>query len=583
MKDSNRKIRSAPFILLSKALAKGGKRCIITVYPAGHGRHTIKKGEKKPMQPQKTHKLRRDIFRSQLTLILILAVLTAAAGIGLNIGAESRRRDQNLQNVAESIAHSQLLVGGDADSVRLVDYLDSLQSALTNVDVISFVGEDNVRRFHTNHGLIGTVYDGAQPDFSGARGIYAENSVGPSGTQRRVYAPVYGPDGSYCGFVMALMLMENIRQETIHTLLIYGAITLGVVVLALGFSTQLSRRIKADLLGFEPDAFSAMYRIRNSILGALDEGILAADKNGVVQFTNDAAEKLLAAPGGAAGKTLAELGCGQLLRGAIERGEKTVGAQAGFLRGAEVVYDAAPIREGGEITGGVAILRDRTEYTQLMEDLAGTRYLVDSMRANNHEFTNKLHVILGLIQMGMYDQATSYIENISIVQREQITEIKTSIEDSSLAALLIGKIARAAEVNVKLSLRENSHFSPADLPLPSGALVTILGNLIDNALDAMNGMAADFSMQRTLDVGIYSKPGAVLLSVEDNGPGIAEEIQEKVFEKGFSTKGAGRGTGLYEVKKLTESLGGRILLESHPGEGTAFTVSFRRGEKGEEE
>lgn len=533
------------------------------------------------MQPQKTHKLRRDIFRSQLILIIILSVASAAAGIGLNISAESRRRDQNLQNVAESIAHSQLLTGEEIDGERLAEYVDSLQTALTNVDVISVVGADGVRRFHTNHELIGTVYDGAQPDFSASDGVYAENSVGPSGTQRRAYAAVYGPDGSYRGFVLALMLMENIRQETVHTLLIYGVITLGVIVLALGFSTQLSRRIKADLLGFEPDAFSAMYRIRNSILGAVDEGILAADRGGTVQFTNDAAEKLLGLEENPAGKTLEELGCGGMLDAALQRGERTTGVQAGFLRGAEVVYDAAPIREAGEITGAVAIMHDRTEYTKLMEDLAGTRYLVDSMRANNHEFTNKLHVILGLIQMEMYDQATAYIENISIVQREQITEIKTKIEDSSLAALLIGKIARAAEVNVKLSLREGSHFSPADLSLPSGALVTILGNLIDNALDAMNGMAADFTVQRTLVVGIFSKPGAVLLTAEDNGPGIPEEIQEKVFENGFSTKGTGRGTGLYQVKKLTESLGGSITLESHPGEGTAFTVSFRSAEKGE--
>ena len=98
------------------------------------------------MQPQKTHKLRRDIFRTQLILILILAVLTAAAGVGLNISAESRRRDQNLQNVAESIAHSQLLIGVDADGAHLMEYVDSLQSALTSVDVISVVGADGVRR-----------------------------------------------------------------------------------------------------------------------------------------------------------------------------------------------------------------------------------------------------------------------------------------------------------------------------------------------------------------------------------------------------------------------------------------------------
>ena len=128
----------------------------------------------------------------------------------------------------------------------------------------------------------------------------------------------------------------------------------------------------------------------------------------------------------------------------------------------------------------------KKQFLEFAEDLEGTKFLVDSMRANNHDFTNKLHVILGLIQIGEYEKAQSYIENISIIQRETISNVMNSIDNASFAALLIGKIARASECNVKFILDENLHFCSDDIDVPSEALITITGNLIDNALDAMN-------------------------------------------------------------------------------------------------
>ncbi|MBQ2465527.1 MAG: Spo0B domain-containing protein [Treponema sp.] len=128
----------------------------------------------------------------------------------------------------------------------------------------------------------------------------------------------------------------------------------------------------------------------------------------------------------------------------------------------------------------------KKEFLRFTEDFEGTKFLVDSMRANNHDFTNKLHVILGLIQIGEYEKAQNYIQNISIIQRETVTFVMRNIENPSLAALLIGKIARASECNVKFSLKENSTYKEKDIDIPSEALVTITGNLIDNALDAMN-------------------------------------------------------------------------------------------------
>ena len=217
----------------------------------------------------------------------------------------------------------------------------------------------------------------------------------------------------------------------------------------------------------------------------------------------------------------------------------------------------------------------KRQFLEFAEDLEGTKFLVDSMRANNHDFTNKLHVILGLIQIGEYEKAQSYIENISIIQRETISRVMNSIDNASFAALLIGKIARASECNVKFILDSELHFAQNDIDIPSEALVTITGNLIDNALDSMNEMQHSEERklrQNELHFGVMTKPGSLLITVKDTGTGIKDEIKDCIFENGFSTKGDGRGVGLYHTKLLIENLGGEISFESQQGNGTCFMV-----------
>lgn len=215
----------------------------------------------------------------------------------------------------------------------------------------------------------------------------------------------------------------------------------------------------------------------------------------------------------------------------------------------------------------------KKEFLSFTEDFEGTKFLVDSMRANNHDFTNKLHVILGLIQIGEYEKAQSYIQNISIIQRETVSYVMHNIQNSSLAALLIGKIARASECNVKFNFKENSKYFEDDIVIPSEALVTITGNLIDNALDSMNSSSSE---NKFLTVGVFTSPGELLLTVQDTGFGIPENFKNKVFDNGFSTKGDGRGVGLFHSKQLIESLGGDIFVESQVGKGACFTVILRK-------
>lgn len=520
--------------------------------------------------------IQRLFFKVQLSLIVTLALMLGIAGSIINIKYETKKRDQNLQNVAETIAKSPLLTEGELDEEGTVmyGYLETLKEALSDIDVISVVDRKGIRIYHSNSDLIGTKYDGNMPDFKNhTSGFYAVDEDGPSGKQRRVYAAVYNQDGDYIGVVMAIMLAKNIHSETMQMLLIFGVITVLAIAVELVLAGRLSKKVKKSLMGYEPDVFTAMYKMRDNILETLEEGIIAIDENDIIQFINDSAIEML-------GKNPREEIVGkkieilhdEILTSVMKNGGKETNVN---LSNADIILDRISIKESDGAKGTIGVLHNRAEYTKLMEDLSGTRYLVDSMRANNHDFTNKLHVILGLIQMEMYEEAISYIQNITMVQRETISKVMNAVNEPAVAALIIGKIARASELNVKFVLRETCYYSASDMKLPSEMMVTVIGNLLDNAFDAMNE-SKNPNEHNELLFGIYSRPGAVLITVDDTGKGIKKDEMEMIFMNGYSTKGNDRGTGLYQIKSMIENYGGKITVESQEGVGSSFSVSFTK-------
>ena len=401
--------------------------------------------------------IRKAIQRTQLILIISITIFLSIGGFFINLNINNKTLNQNLQNTAELITRLYSF-SRDFSQEDLCDYMDKVVQNLSDVDIISIIGLDSIRKYHTHHNLINTKYHGTIPDFKNHQNnYYTESNIGPSGPQLRTYAAVYDSQGDYSGFIMIIRLKTSISAITTHILILFLIVTLSAIIIEIAISGFFSRKIKKEFLAFT-------------------------------------------------------------------------------------------------------------------EDFEGTKFLVDSMRANNHDFTNKLHVILGLIQIGQYDKAVSYIQNISIIQRETISKVMNSIENPSFAALIVGKIARSSECNVKFILNEGSCLKNEDISIPSEALVTITGNLIDNALDSMN--KATSKNEKELSLGIYTRPGELLIIVKDTGTGIPEEIKEKIFENGFSTKGEGRGIGLYHTKQLVSSLGGTITVESQVGTGTCFMVNL---------
>ena len=534
-------------------------------------------------------KIQRKISISQIVLIISLSIILAALGILINIRYERDKIDTNLKNISETIATSPLLIEHDiqnntaTEQESLVNYLDSLKKSLYGVDVISIVNKNNQRFYHTNHSLIGTTFNGEQPNFlSSEKNFYIVNTNGPSGEQRRAYSALYDSNGEYVGFIMVIILTEHLQANFTQIIATYSIITLVVIVVELLISAWISKNIKKSLLGYEPNTISAMYLVRDNILESLKEGIIALNKNGTILFANESAVKMLdkkSSVSSFVGKDILEINNGTIIKNIANSEEREFNIHAQRTDGTDLIVDRIPIKQENEAIDTICILHDRAEYTKLMEELSGTRYLVESMRANNHDFTNKLHVILGLIQMEMYDKATSYIENITMVQRASISKIMNSIDEPAIAALLIGKTARAAELNVKFTLRENSHFSKSDMYIPTEVLITVIGNLIENAFESMNAKTSTPESPNELLIGLFSKKDSILITVDDTGLGISEENKIRIFENGFSTKGKNRGTGLYQVKTMVENLGGQINVESQENVGSSFFVYFSKPTK----
>lgn len=518
-------------------------------------------------------RLQNEIFGAMLIITILTTILTTSISIAVNLRLERDNLDNNLQNIAYTVAHSVTVREGIAEdgSYELSEYLDSMKSSIENVDVISIISKDKVRLYHTNKELVGTLYDGTLPDFEKMGELYVTSDTGPSGSQRRVYTALHDNDGNYIGFALIVLLNQHFQQYVISTVLIHGIVAILIIAIAVVISNRISRRIKHKLWGYEPDAFSAMYSVRDNVLESLAEGVIAFDYDERILFMNKAARTICNVSEDYSNsiKDYPMLSKKDL-KSVLKSGERLVGISIKDVN-VDAVANYYPVIENNQLIGAICVLLDRTEYTKIAEDLSGVKFLVESMRANNHDFTNKLHVILGLIQMGANKEAAEYIGNITSIQKELISSIMRNIEDPSLAALLIGKYSKASELNVSFSLETGSKYKRNDVDFNSSDLITIVGNLVENAFEAMNQPGVDL---KELTVGIFTSPGAMIIRVDDTGMGIPENFREKVFETGITTKGENHGTGLFLVRQIVERYSGTIDFESEEGVGTSFTVSL---------
>ncbi|MFC5285759.1 ATP-binding protein [Actinokineospora guangxiensis] len=389
--------------------------------------------------------------------------------------------------------------------------------------------------------------------------------TGEVGGELLAHVPVVDQNGAVVGIVAAGVDAPSLFAGIVHSPSEALAILAVATVLGVGGSLLVARRVKRQTLGLEPAEIAGLVEHREAMLHGIREGVLGLDAAGRVTLANDQARKLLALPQDPTGVPVTAFGFNERIIDVLTA--RTEGADQIVLRkGRVLVLNRMPI----DPAGAVVTLRDRTEIVALQNALDANRSTTDTLRAQAHEFSNRLHTIAGLIELGEYDELRHYVDRVSGTQRAWQGEVSARIADTAVAALLVAKSSLAAEQGAGIRLDPASALGPVDERL-SADLVTVLGNLVDNAVDALGGRRG------WIEVSIAHAPDEVRVVVRDSGPGIAPEIAEEVFRHGFTTKaaedGGGRGLGLAITRQTCVRRGGSV--EVHNDNGAVFTARMK--------
>jgi two-component system CitB family sensor kinase len=382
------------------------------------------------------------------------------------------------------------------------------------------------------------------------------------------HAPVLDKDRRTIGFVVVGANTPGFWDSlgaAVPNLLTY----LGVAsVLGVAGSLLVARRVKRQTLGLEPRAITRLAEHRDTMLHGIKEGVVGLDPKRRVTLVNDEAMRLLSLPADSVGRTLDDLGVDRRLYEVLTG--QTKGQDQIVLLGERVlILNRAPVASRGRDIGSVTTLRDRTELVSLQRELDVTRTTTDTLRAQAHEFSNQLHTISGLIELGEYPEVVRYVSRLTRCQARVNDQVTSLVEDPAVAALLIAKASQAGERGIELRISDGTRLGRVDERL-SADLATVVGNLVDNAVDAV-GPAPD----GWVAVQIAHENGHVRVVVRDSGPGVAPELAEEVFEHGFTTKAAAvgeHGIGLALIRMVCARRGGQVSV--HNDDGAVFTAEL---------
>ncbi|MEG2176698.1 MAG: sensor histidine kinase, partial [Oscillibacter sp.] len=440
-----------------------------------------------------------------------------------------------------------------------------------DLDIVTICDTRSIRLYHVVHARIGQHFVGGDEGPALAGESYMVDGVGTLGLQRRAFCPVRDKDGTVLGLVVAsttMLRLQTMREEITRT---YEKLAVVVVFASLLVAGLLSLYIHRILLGHGPEELIHSYLTQSDMLNNLDEGIVSVDSQGKIQLVNRAAIAMLAQ-----GTEPLE---GELLDRLIrdERGESLLTSSKGNVPTSRpnVLCCSIPLEKENRRTGTTLILMDRTEAMRSAERLNGTRHIVSTLRANTHEFMNKLQVIFGLIQMGRQQEALSYIGDISATHAESVGPVLQHIHNPNVAALILGKLNNMRELGIRLTLLANSDLPEHSAYLSTSNLVTVVGNLLENGMEAVNAKLEDGP--RSIVLQITEDAHGLLISLSDTGTGISPEILPRIYEPDFSTKATeGRGTGMSLVREIVDRSGGSIEVDSDPSVGTSFTIICNR-------
>ncbi|MEV4994592.1 sensor histidine kinase [Streptomyces niveus] len=512
----------------------------------------------------------RRVFSQVLLMQLAIAAGTAVLATGLFLRPLSDQLDDQAMRRALAIAETtasepvarSLLASRPSVDGPVQAEAERIRQA-TGAEYVVIMDRRGVRWSHTDTGEIGKVVS-TDPSEAIAGKDVMEIDSGTLGRSARGKVPLRDASGKIIGAVSVGIAYDSVRERllaTIPGLLAYAGGALAVGALA---AYLISRRLQRQTHDLAFSDISALLVEREAMLHSLREGVIALDGTGRIRLMNDEAQRLLGLGPEATGQPLdVVLGPGRttdVLAGRVA-GEDLLAVSGGRV----LVANRMPTDDGG----AVATLRDRTELEQLGRELDATRGLIDALRAQDHEHANRMHTLMGLLELEMHEEAVEFVTEVVGVHRATAEQVTERIHDPLPAALLVGKATVAAERGVSLRISPAT-LLPDRLVDPQG-LVTVLGNLVDNALDAAAG-----SEDPRIEVEVRAEGRTVVLRISDSGPGVPPEQRELVFTEGWTTKElpahGRRGLGLALVRRLAERQGGSARVGESADGGAEFTV-----------
>ncbi|WP_060889600.1 ATP-binding protein, partial [Streptomyces scabiei] len=513
----------------------------------------------------------RRVFSQVLLMQVAIAAGVAVLATGLFLAPLSQQLDDQAMRRALAIAQTtaaQPQMARDLVSTRpsvtgpVQVEAERIRKA-SGAEYVVVLDRRGVRWSHPDPTEIGGLVS-TDPRRALAGKEVMEIDSGTLGRSARGKVPLRDADGRIVGAVSVGIEYDSVRDRLFHAipgLLAYAGGAMAVGALA---AYLISRRVHRQTRDLAFSDIAGLLAEREAMLHGIREGVVALDRAGRVRLLNDEARRLLGIGDEAVGSSLDDaLGAGRttdVLAGRV------TGTDLLTVRGQRVlVANRMPTDDGG----AVATLRDRTELEQLGRELDSTRGLTDALRAQDHEHANRMHTLLGLLELEMYDEAVEFVGEVVGEHRATAEQVTEKIHDPLLAAVLVGKATVAAERGVALSIADGTML-PDRLIDPRG-LVTVVGNLVDNALDAVAGTPC-----ARVEVDLRTEGRTAVLRVRDTGPGVPPDKRELIFTEGWSTKTPPahreRGIGLSLVRRLAERQGGTARVTEAAGGGAEFTV-----------
>lgn len=473
-----------------------------------------------------------------------------------------------LRNTAYSVVTNDLVkekIINEENDKTIQEYTQDIIANLDNIDIIVICDINGKKYSHLYEPQIGEIFINPDKKRVLEKGeSYYSLMEGSAGKTLRWFEPIMD-NNKQIGFVMVGKYYDDIVNVNTHTKLNYAGLFFGTLAIAIILSKVLAKKTKKSILNMEPEEIAKLYEEKEIIINNVQNGIIALDTDYNVTEVNDNFYNLF--------KEFSVDNVVRKLKKYIELKE-TFEMKELIINNKKVFVTLSPLVKDKRYSGVIIILSDRDNINKVAKEITGIDEVIKSLRVNVHEFKNNLHVILGLVQLEKYNEVKNYIFKIQKIQEDNSMEI-AQIEDYYVRALLLSRKLVAKERKITFVLLEESNLYENHKIIDSQDIVTILGNLIENAFDAC---VLNNNQEKLVEIYLYEDNEKIEIRVFDNGVPLSYKNKDEIFIEGISSKGKERGFGLYLVKNRVDLYNGNIeIIESE--DKKSFNITIFKGDK----